>query len=101
MPVSLVIEFAGATQAQYDAVMKELGLPLGDKGGDWPKGIISHMAGSTDDGWCVIDVCLASFKGCSIPRSPTWSVAGYRSSRHLWAPCRAQIWLWQSPTQAG
>lgn len=56
MAVSIVMEFPGASQAQYDAVMRELGLLLGDQGGDWPKGILSHMAGSTDDGWCVVDV---------------------------------------------
>jgi hypothetical protein len=34
--------------------MKEMGL-TGNKG-QWPDGIISHAAGTTKDGWCVVDV---------------------------------------------
>ena len=59
MAVGLVMQFRGGGVGpdQYEAVMNQLGLPLGDVGGDWPEGIISHAAGSTQDGtWIVVDV---------------------------------------------
>ena len=54
MAVGLIIQFAGIGPDKYEAVMKALGL-TGNKG-DWPKGIVSHMAGATPEGWCVVDV---------------------------------------------
>ena len=57
MAVGLVLRFPGVGSDKYDAIMEELGLPLGDAGGDWPEGIVSHAAGSTPDGvWTVVDV---------------------------------------------
>jgi quinol monooxygenase YgiN len=55
----MVMRFAGGGvgQEHYDAVMRELGLPLGDAGGTWPAALISHAAGSAPDGsWVVVDV---------------------------------------------
>jgi hypothetical protein len=52
---SLVMQFEGMGQEQYEAVMKELHLKVGGNGG-WPDGIVSHTAGKTANGWCVIDV---------------------------------------------
>ncbi len=46
----------GATQAQYDAVMQNLGLALGQSKENWPEGIISHTAGPIPGGWRVVDV---------------------------------------------
>jgi len=56
MAVGLVMRIPGVGSDKYDAIMEELGLPLGN-GGDWPEGIISHAAGSAPDGtWTVVDV---------------------------------------------
>ena len=54
MAIGLVQEFTGMGQSHYESVMSELGLGLGDDSG-WPDGIISHVAGATEDGWCVVD----------------------------------------------
>jgi hypothetical protein len=54
MAIGLVLQFDGVNAAKYDAIMKELG--LSDNKGSWPDGIVSHMAGSTPEGWCVVDV---------------------------------------------
>jgi hypothetical protein len=49
MAVCLVINIPGATLEQYDEVRRGLGEPLSD-------GQISHVAGATPDGVCVVDV---------------------------------------------
>lgn len=49
MAVCLVINIPGATLEQYDQAREALGDPLGE-------GQISHVAGATDDGMCVVDV---------------------------------------------
>ena len=49
MAVCLVINVPGATLEQYDQVRRGIGDPLGD-------GQISHVAGATADGICVVDV---------------------------------------------
>jgi hypothetical protein len=49
MSVCLVVSIPGATLEQYDDVRRGLGTPLGD-------GQISHVAGATADGVCVVDV---------------------------------------------
>jgi len=54
MAIGLVMRFEGVNARRYDAVMDQLGLTA--TGGDWPEGIISHAAGATRDGWCVVDV---------------------------------------------
>lgn len=54
MAVGLVMRFAGLTADRYDSLMQVMGLSA--DGGDWPDGLISHAAGTTPDGWCVIDV---------------------------------------------
>ena len=58
MAVGLVMQFASGGQAEYDAVMTHLGLgsPAVQETQPWPEGIISHVAGATDGGWCVVDV---------------------------------------------
>jgi len=52
MAIGQVLQFSGASIDKYDAVRKELGW-TGDEGN--PKGILAHSAGSTDDGFCVIE----------------------------------------------
>lgn len=49
MAVCLVVSIPGATLEQYDDVRRALVDPLGD-------GQISHTAGATSDGLCVVDV---------------------------------------------
>jgi hypothetical protein len=51
-------EIPGGTREQYDEVCARLtgGRSLSSLS-DWPvEGILSHAAGPTDDGWCVVDV---------------------------------------------
>ena len=52
MAMGQVLQFPGGTMALYDAVTEELGIK-GDQG--WPDGVITHSAGSTDDGFIVIE----------------------------------------------
>jgi hypothetical protein len=54
MAVCLVLQFPGMNTSKYEAVMEKLGLRSGNP--NWPKGILSHVAGSTNDGLCVVDV---------------------------------------------
>ena len=54
MAVIYSLEFANIGMEKYDAVMKELGLDKKDA--KWPKGVISHAAGKTSNGMCVVDV---------------------------------------------
>src|SRR5208283_4220448 len=54
MAVGLIMQFSGVDAAKYDAILKEAGLK--GKNAVWPAGIISHAAGPTADGWCVVDV---------------------------------------------
>ena len=55
MPVGFVLEFANIGQDKYEAIMKELGLKVGSNAG-WPEGILTHVAGPTPNGMCVVDV---------------------------------------------
>src|SRR2546426_6036943 len=54
MAVMFVMEFKGIGTDKYDACDKELGLDK--KSAKWPKGILSHAAGKTADGMCIVDV---------------------------------------------
>ena len=53
MTVCLVMQFSGVDAATYEAVKKELGLSAN---ANWPKGIISHVAGFDSEGMYVVDV---------------------------------------------
>jgi hypothetical protein len=58
MAIGVLFEFPGVTQAQYDEVLKRLtgGRTLKSLS-DWPvKGVLSHVAGPTPNGWRVVDV---------------------------------------------
>ena len=54
MAVALVLRFEGLGQDNYDAVMKELGFD--GPGATGPEGIVSHTAGKSANGWCVVDI---------------------------------------------
>jgi hypothetical protein len=49
MAVCLIVNVPGATLDQYDQVREGVGDPLGE-------GQLSHVAGATEDGICVVDV---------------------------------------------
>jgi hypothetical protein len=51
MPVAIEMQFSGATLAQYDEVMRLMGL-----GEEPPDGAIFHWVAATDDGIKVVDV---------------------------------------------
>jgi hypothetical protein len=50
MPEQLILEFTGVSEAEYTAVNKYLGLDIHTGQGDWPAGLLSHAAGTADDG---------------------------------------------------
>lgn len=51
MAVGVIVELAGGTAEQYDAIIGEM------KQGDWPPPhSVLHIAGPSDDGWRVVDV---------------------------------------------
>jgi hypothetical protein len=52
MAIGQILQFSGATIDKYDAVRQELGWD-GEKGK--PDGVVAHAAGSTGDGFCVIE----------------------------------------------
>jgi hypothetical protein len=59
MAVGLVMQFTGIGIGDYNEVMTHLELETPGVTGvtdDWPAGIISHVAGTTEHGWCVVDV---------------------------------------------
>jgi hypothetical protein len=56
MAVGLIVEFQGQTREQYETVGEHLGIDLLSGTGDWPHGLLSHMAGATDTGWLVMEV---------------------------------------------
>jgi hypothetical protein len=56
MAVGFILQFGNMGQDKYDAVMKELGLSVNSNAGNWPDGVLTHTAGKTAAGWCVVDV---------------------------------------------
>ena len=54
MPEALILEFTGVTEAEYAAVNKHLGIDMNTGQGDWPAGLLSHAAGTADDGTFVV-----------------------------------------------
>ncbi len=45
----LILEFDGVTEADYRSVTKELGIDPDTMKGDWPAGLITHLAGMAED----------------------------------------------------
>jgi hypothetical protein len=60
MAEALIYEFTGVDKQQYDAVNEKLGLDSAAGTGDWPAGLLSHIAGSADDGTFVVSEIWAS-----------------------------------------
>lgn len=46
----LILEFDGVDENDYARVNAQLGLDVDTGAGDWPAGLISHLAGLTDGG---------------------------------------------------
>lgn len=56
MAEALILEFEGDVgKAEYDKVNGILGIDPTSADSDWPDGLLSHAAGSTDKGWIVIE----------------------------------------------
>ncbi|MFF2316533.1 hypothetical protein ACFVTE_09710 [Arthrobacter sp. NPDC058097] len=53
MAVAVIMEFKGATLAQYDQVIEKMNLT---KGGPGPAGALGHWVAATDDGLLVTDL---------------------------------------------
>ncbi len=53
MAIVKVLQFSGVGVDRYDAVLRELGLNTNNA--RWPKGVITHVAGKTPQGMCVVD----------------------------------------------
>jgi hypothetical protein len=76
MAVGLIMQYSGVDAAKYDAIVKEAGLK--GKKAVWPAGIISHAAGPTEDGWCVVDVWSSQ---AQFDRFLSWRLAGRPAPR--------------------
>jgi hypothetical protein len=46
----LILEFEGVSEADYRSVNTQLGLDPATGKGDWPAGLITHLAGLGEDG---------------------------------------------------
>jgi hypothetical protein len=59
MAIGFVMQFSDVGIDSYNNVMKHLELESPGVSGvenDWPAGIVSHTAGATEQGWCVVDI---------------------------------------------
>jgi hypothetical protein len=57
MAVALVLSFKDRTRADYDAVNAKLDFDTKTAAGEWPTGLLSHAAGTREDGnLCVIEI---------------------------------------------
>ena len=54
MSEALFLEFTGLGEAEYAAVNRQLGIDMHTGEGDWPPGLLSHAAGSADDGTFIV-----------------------------------------------
>jgi hypothetical protein len=54
MPEALILEFSGVTEADYAKVNGYLGIDMRTGEGNWPPGLLSHAAGSADDGTLIV-----------------------------------------------
>ena len=60
MPEALILEFTGVSEAEYAAVNKYLGIDMQTGQGDWPAGLLSHVAGEADDGTFIVSEVWSS-----------------------------------------
>jgi hypothetical protein len=56
MAAALIFEFDGVDKDLYDSVNEALGLDPGSGGGDWPKGIKTHVGAAKPGGLVVFEV---------------------------------------------
>ncbi|WP_405014732.1 hypothetical protein [Kitasatospora sp. NBC_01539] len=59
MPIVVLLEFPGVSEAQYRQACADIaGHPEGlHRRADWPvRGLLSHTAAPTEQGWLVVDV---------------------------------------------
>lgn len=54
MPEVLILEFAGIGEEEYTAVSSHLGIDVSTGEGHWPPGLLSHAAGTADDGTFIV-----------------------------------------------
>jgi len=54
MSQAVVYEFTGVTDADYAAVSRHLNIDPQTETGDWPPGMLSHAAGTADDGTFIV-----------------------------------------------
>jgi hypothetical protein len=54
MSEALILEFAGLGEAEYAAVNKHPGIDMRTGQGDWPAGLLSHAAGTAEDGTFIV-----------------------------------------------
>ena len=50
MPAGLILKFTGIGLTEYRAVNAKLNIDMTTGVGDWPQGLLSHAAGTGDDG---------------------------------------------------
>ena len=50
MAAAIIIEFEGVDRSMYEAVNSKIGIDMSTGEGDWPSGLQTHLAGTTDDG---------------------------------------------------
>src|SRR5205814_9034214 len=60
MSEALILEFDGLGEAEYAAVNKHLGIDMQTGQGNWPAGLLSHAAGTADDGTFIVAEVWAS-----------------------------------------
>ena len=60
MPVALILEFTGVTEAEYAVVNKHLGIDMQTGQGDWPAGLLAHAAGTAEDGTFIVSEVWSS-----------------------------------------
>jgi len=60
MPEVLILEFTGVSETEYAAVNQQLNIDMHTGAGDWPAGLLSHAAGTADDGGFVVTEVWAS-----------------------------------------
>jgi hypothetical protein len=91
MADGLIIEFQGVDRSQYEAVNEQLGMDMESGTGDWPVGMLSHAAGTSDTGaFTVIEVWesqAAQGKFMESRLGPALGAAGVSApSRITWVP---------------
>ena len=96
MPEQLILEFTGVSEAEYTAISKQLGIDMHTGQGDWPAGLLSHAAGTADDGMFIVtevwssraeqDAFMTSRLGAALGAGGVTSPPGVR-----WVPLLAYV----------